>query len=89
MKYNPITRNLFTDENEFLKKLSCPKNANWAAMPIDESERKRTCQFCKKEVVDTQFLADRELAELLKQAPETCLMLNLDQQNLRVINCDI
>jgi len=85
MLYNPVTKNLFTDEKVFLKKLYCPYVLAWDDdfTGINESDNKH-CKICDKTVVDTNFLADEEIEELIKKNPELCVKLELDQDNIRV-----
>ena len=35
MKYNPLTRQLLTDEGHLLKQLRCPRHVAWDDLPAD------------------------------------------------------
>ncbi len=83
MQFNPITKELFTDKNEFVKKMHCPFNQKWDSM-ADKHTSYRLCVICEHKVVDTSFLSDEQLLEMVRQNPATCLKVHLSQQNLKI-----
>lgn len=85
MLYNPATRNLFTDEKVFLKKLYCPYVLNWIDdfSSINDTDDKH-CAICDKTVVETKSLTDEEIKVMIEKDPEICLKFDLDQDNIRV-----
>jgi hypothetical protein len=82
MKYNPITQELYTDAGVFLKKLHCPLAKRWEQLDPTSGVYAKTCSTCNKPVYDTSLLADSELQAMLQNAPETCLKVDFNQQNL-------
>jgi len=84
MKYNPITQELYTDAEVFLKKLHCPLAKRWEQLDPTSSAQAKTCSTCNQPVYDTLLLEDSKLQEILKNAPETCLKVDLNQQNLTI-----
>ena len=85
MLYNPITRNLFTDEKVFLKKLYCPYILDWDDDFSSSAETDdRHCKMCDKTVVETKYLTDGDIKEMIEKDPELCVKLELDQDNIRV-----
>jgi hypothetical protein len=84
MKFNPITKCLYTDNGEFIKKLNCPYKINWEDMEvIDLTIRK--CLNCDHMIVDTGTLKDEQLFEMVRQNPSTCLKIDLNQSNLKIV----
>ncbi len=75
MKYNPTTKEIYTDEGRFIKKMNCPEKAEWENMEKGENDLKRTCEICNKSVVDTEFLSDDELLFLVEKDANTCLRI--------------
>jgi hypothetical protein len=84
MKFNPISREVFTDQGEFLKKLDCPFKMDWEAMAIS-GEAHRKCPVCNHLVVDTEKFNDTELLAFVKEDPKACLKINLNQHNVILI----
>ena len=81
MKFNPFTNNLYTDKGEFIKKLTCPFRMNWSELhPIKEGVR--NCNQCNHSIIDTAILKDYELLEMVRTNPNTCLKVDLNQNNL-------
>ena len=83
MKFDPITKEIFTDKNEFVKKLNCPYRMTWSNLE-DTNSQFRKCSVCEKVIIDTNILTDDELVEIVKQDPNTCLKVDLNQNNLTV-----
>ena len=85
MKFNPISREVFTDQGKFLKKLDCPYQMNWESM-AKTAENQRICKVCERSVLDTEKLTDSKLSAILAEDPTTCLKINLDQHNLTLVS---
>ena len=83
MKFDPITKEIFTDKNEFVKKLDCPYRMTWLDLERSKSKFPK-CSDCEKVIIDTNILTDDELVEIVKQDPNTCLKVDLNQNNLTV-----
>lgn len=86
MKFNPITSEVFTDEDKFLKKLFCPYNVDWDELEKTSNSTFRKCTNCDHLIVDTSFLTDDELLSMIKQNPKTCLKIDLNQHNLKIVS---
>lgn len=84
MKYNPITQELYTDAGNFLKQLHCPLAKRWEQLDPTSDVQAKTCSTCNKPVYDTSLFVDSELQDMLKNAPKTCLKLDLEQSNLTI-----
>ncbi len=77
MKYNPITKKLFTDDNQFLKKMNCSLNIDWAKLEYYSSSSK-LCKGCNKQIYDTNKFSDLQLIEMLDAKPDTCVKIDLN-----------
>jgi hypothetical protein len=85
MKYNPITKNIYTNAGSFIKKLHCPLAKQWEELSVTNSLEGKMCNQCQKTVFDTALLTEHELLNLVAEQPSTCLKVDLDQDNLTII----
>ncbi len=84
MKFNPLTKDIYTDNDEFVKRMHCPFQMNWD--DLEHSRKaKPLCVNCNRFIIDTQELADDELLTIIKQNPEACLKVDLNQENLKIV----
>ena len=88
MKYNPTTKKLFTDENVLIKELHCPYKIHWNELESTEGSGIRSCNICDKSITDTALLTDEDVLKLARKDPTVCLKVDLNQENIRVVNCD-
>ena len=86
MKFNPITKELFTDNNLLIKKLECPFNINWKDLSLTTTDGVRSCNLCEKTITDTNALTDEVVVEMVKLDANICLKVNLNQANIRMVN---
>jgi hypothetical protein len=85
MKFNPLTKEVYTDQGEFVKTLNCPYKVVWDNLkPTNSSSRK--CTNCDHLVLDTEALTDDELLKIVRQNPATCLKIDLHQHNLQIVS---
>ena len=75
MKYNLTTKEIFTNDGQFIKKMNCPKKADWDTMDKTDNGLKRMCTICNKSVIDTEFLSDDEVLYLAEKDPNICLRI--------------
>ncbi len=86
MNFNPITKELFTDKGELIKKLFCPFRMNWNLMePNSKNMKSRMCSNCDNSILDTSMYNEDELCKLLNQNPDTCLKIDFLQTNIKII----
>ena len=78
MKFNPITKTLFTDDNQLLKKMNCPYKMNWLELE-STSLSTRSCATCQKPIYDAMQLSDNELLDIFKLNSDTCVKINLNE----------
>jgi hypothetical protein len=87
MKFNPITNSLYTDNDKLIKKMYCPYSSlKWSDLSSMEGSMDRFCAICENSVVDTAKLNDEVLWKLLQDKPETCLKVDWNQENIRIVH---
>ena len=86
MQFNPLTNILYTDSGKFLKKLACPFDIQWNGLAINPNNpKRRPCSKCERYIIDTATYSDQELIDLIEQEPDTCLKIDLNQNNITMI----
>jgi hypothetical protein len=88
MKFNPLTKRLYTDDKFLLKQLHCPYWISWDGLRATDEQGVRLCKVCERKITDTAGLRDEEVLSILERDPEACLRVSLNQENLRVIHAD-
>ena len=89
MKFNPITKNLFTDSNVLIKNINCPIYIRWGGLSPTKSDGVRRCNLCEKNITDTNDLTDEVVAEMVRLDSTICLKVNLNQANITVVNQEV
>jgi hypothetical protein len=84
MKFNPITKEVYTDKDEFVKQLSCPYKMNWNDLEVTKSAL-RKCSKCDHFIINTEYLTDTEILSIVTQNRDTCLRVDLNQNNVYII----
>jgi hypothetical protein len=85
MIFDPITRTIYTDNGELIKKMNCPYKVHWDNLEINNS-KVRMCNKCDREIINTEYISDDELLDMIKNNPDTCLKIDLNQNNIKIIN---
>jgi hypothetical protein len=85
MKFNPLTKDIYTDKDEFVKTLNCPYKINWDKLETTNSTL-RKCTICNHSIVDTEGITDDDLLKIVTQNPDTCLKIDLNQFNIKIIS---
>ena len=85
MKIKPSTKEIYTDTGKFVKRLNCPIHVKWNAMKKN-GDRSKICVKCNKTIYDTDSLNDPDLVKLIKNDPQACLKVNLNQDNVKIIH---
>ena len=87
MKYDPINESIYTDNDEFIKKLSCPYKILWDDLEkLDHTKRK--CEVCSHPIVDTEQFSDEEVLAMIKADPSTCFKVNLNKVSIKPVTND-
>ena len=90
MMFNPQTLELFTNSGKLIKKLNCPFSMDWRDMEASpDNDRARICDKCTTPILDTAKYKDRELWKILVDEPNTCLKVDLNQDNIKIIQLKI
>ena len=89
MKFNPITKNLFTDNNVLIKNINCPFYMSWSGLSRTKASGVRSCNLCEKNITDTNGLTDEVVVEMVRLDSTICLKVNLNQTNIRVVNQEV
>ena len=85
MKFNPITKEIYTDKDEFVKRMNCPYKINWDNLE-DTNSTSRKCENCDHLILDTVFLTDYNLLNVVRDNPNICLKIDLNQHNIKVVS---
>lgn len=85
MKFDPETKELFTDSGEFIKVLHCPRKMRWEQLAISEVSPHRTCEACDHPVFDTAAMSDEDVLATVRADPSTCLCIRASQENVTLI----
>ena len=67
---------LYSHNGEFLKEIACPRRVSKDRLKR-RVDHNFDCLQCQRTVVDTDFMSEMQLVRLLKNAPDTCLSINL------------
>jgi hypothetical protein len=89
VKWNPITRRLYTDGDVLIKQLHCPYRMAWRELAPTGNEFVRRCGNCEKTIADTSGMTDDRVLEVVRSDPSACLKVRLGQDNLRVVHHDV
>ena len=84
MKFNPVTKTIFTDSGDFVKTMNCPYKVRWDNLEATTSST-RKCTSCDHSILDTAALTDEDLLHIVRQNPGNCLKIDLNQHNLNLI----
>lgn len=85
MKFDPLNKEIYTDKDEFVKTMNCPYKMSWANLEAANSTL-RKCANCDHLIVDTEVLTDDDLLKVVRQNPDTCLKIDLNQHNIKIIS---
>ena len=84
MKFDPINKEVFTDNGEFIKQMNCPYNIKWDNLE-ETSKTSRKCSNCDQLIINTEYVSDAELLFMVRENSDTCLKIDLNQNNLKII----
>ena len=85
MMFDPITKDIYTDKGEFIKRMNCPYRLSWDNLEATNSTMRR-CSNCDHLIVDTEVLTDDDLLKMVRRNPDTCLKIDLNQLNLKIVS---
>ena len=85
MKFDPITKNIYSDKDEFIKRMKCPYKMSWDNLETTNSTL-RKCSNCDHLIFDTEMLTDNDLLKMVRQNPDICLKIDLNQHNIKIVS---
>ena len=85
MKFDPRTKELFTDAGELVKALHCPLRKRWEQLDEDARGPHRTCPECRHKVLDTAAMSESEVLSAVRADPSTCLSVSAAQDNITML----
>ncbi len=86
LEFDPIHGTLRDANGRVLKNLGCPKLKSWDSLLASSNTgaMKRHCDSCDKSVTDTAHLTYEEVVDAVKQDPNVCFRVCLEQNNIEV-----
>ena len=76
MPFEIKKKRLYSESGEFLKEIHCPRAVkNVDLTPGGEGHFQ--CSKCDHLVLNTDLMTEKEIVQLLKREPNTCLKINL------------
>lgn len=85
MLFKPATKQLFSDDGTFIKKLHCPNNVQWSNLSQKDGTKNRICSICQRDIFETIDYTDSQIIDLVHKDPTVCLKISPDQPNLKVL----
>jgi hypothetical protein len=85
MKFDPNTKELFTDEGELIKVLYCPLRMRWEQLDVRPGTPHRQCSECNHSVLDTATYSDAQVLLAVRSDPSTCLCVRASQSNVTLL----
>ena len=73
---NIIDMKIFTQEGKYLKTIQCPKKISVSDLE-QKDEQTLYCNNCEKDIIDTQYISEKELVNILKKNKNICLKISL------------
>ena len=85
MKFDPNTKELFTDSGELIKVLNCPLRMRWDQLGLSAGSPHRYCGECDHPVNDTAVMSDADVLVMVLDDPLTCLSVRAGQANVTLL----
>ena len=85
MKFDPVSKRLYTDDCQLIKKLECRFPVRWEEMPPTDKPGVRWCGICEDKVTDTAGFSDEEVADMVQQNSSACIKVSPAQGNITVV----
>ena len=68
-------KKIFTQEGKYLKTIQCPKKISASDLE-QKDEQTLYCNNCEKDIIDTQYISEKGLVNILKKNKDTCLKIS-------------
>lgn len=70
-----IDKDIFTETGELLKTINCPKKVSMKDL-IKDKDKSFYCKNCEKNIIDTEYMSEENLINILKKDKNTCLKIS-------------
>lgn len=67
---------IYSPDGKMLKKISCPQKMKRSNL-ADGINQEFKCEYCSEKVLNTDYISENDLVDILKKNPKTCLFINL------------
>lgn len=84
MKFNPVSKRLYTNDCRLIKKLECRFPVRWEEMLQTDNPVVRWCDICGDTVTDTASFSDEEVVDMVRRDSNACFKVSFDQANITV-----
>ena len=84
MRFNPLIKAIYTDSGDYVKIKKCLYKMRWDKLDSTIST-KRKCTNFDHFILDTAELMAEDLLQIVKQNPNTCLKIDLNQQIIKLM----
>ena len=68
-------KKIFTQEGKYLKTIQCPKKISASDLE-QKNQQTLYCNNCEKDIIDTQYISEKELVNILKKNKDSCLKIS-------------
>ena len=85
MKFDVVSKALYTDAGELIKVLHCPHRMRWQQLKPQASSPDRLCSTCEHPVLNTAQLSDSEVLAAVRADPGTCVCVWASQKNVTLL----
>ena len=72
---NIIDEKIFTKEGEYLKSINCPEKVSIKDLK-KEKDKSLYCNNCEKSILDTDYISEDKLIEILEKDKNICLKIS-------------
>ncbi len=85
MIFKLSTKELFSNEGVFIKKLHCPYYIKWQELDDSKCATHKECSVCNKTIYNSINMNDQQIVDLVARDPEACLKISLNQNNIKTV----
>ena len=72
---NIIDKDIYSEKGELLKTIDCSKKVSLKDLRTDK-EKTLYCKSCEKNILDTEYMSEEKLTEILKKDKDACLKIS-------------
>ena len=68
-------KKIYAEDGLLLKKIDCPKKVLVSDLQ-KKSDKKLLCKSCDQNILDTEYMSEKELCQILQKDKNTCLKIS-------------